>query len=245
MKHLVKISVFCLIGLLVIAIARYAYVKTQYPKLLTRIEQKRTILARKYQSAQSAAEKERIVSQAREYLHNILSNEVLPAWYCTPWAFNGNAKFPLEGRIACGAFVENVLRHCGFVLDRRLSAQPSEYIIKNLVGNKRDMRRFSNVSIDRFMAEVGQMGEGVYIIGLDSHVGFLYKLNGKYRFVHSHGYLFVLSEFPSISPTIRRSRYRVVGKLFDRLMIEKWLFGKRFYLKYDYFRNKKAKMHNR
>jgi hypothetical protein len=80
------------------------------------------------------------------------------------------------------------------------------------------------------------MGEGIYLVGLDSHVGFLYIREGSYKFVHSHGCLFVISEFPSLSSTLRMSRYRVVGKLFNNRLIEQWLNGEKIVLKYDYFR---------
>ena len=95
--------------------------------------------------------------------------------------------------------------------------------------------RFSNVPIASFNNEVQNLGDGIYIVGLDSHVGFLYVLKGKYRFVHSHGYLFVLSEIPSLSPILRMSKYRVVGKLFNNKMIEQWLNGKKILLKHNYF----------
>ena len=115
-----------------------------------------------------------------------------------------------------------------------MSAQPSEYIIKNFVKD-RDIERYSNISIKTFNKEIRSLGEGIYCIGLDSHVGFLYILDGKYRFVHSHGYLFVLSEIPSLSPILRMSKYRVVGKLFDDEMITRWLHGEKFPLKFNYF----------
>ena len=72
MKRFLKGTILCLIGFLIIAIARYAYIKTEYPKLLAKIEHKRSTFARKYQSAQSEKEKERIVLQTREYLHDVL-----------------------------------------------------------------------------------------------------------------------------------------------------------------------------
>jgi len=235
MKRFISILGFCLIGLFIIIGVRYTYIKVTYPKVLFSIEAKRLGFAKSYQLATSDIMKEKIISQTRQYLHEVLSQEIFPAWYGTPWSFYGNAEHPLEGCIACGAFVENALRNCGFIVDKKLSAQPSEYIIKNLIGCDNNIERFSNIHIDTFCKKVKQMGEGIFIVGLDNHVGFFYILKDKYRFIHSHGYLCVLPEFPAFSPILRRSKYRVVGKLFDRIMIEKWLLKRPFSLEHDYF----------
>jgi hypothetical protein len=42
----------------------------------------------------------------------------------------------------------------------------------------------------------------------------------------------------ALSPILRRSKYRVVGKLFDTNMIEYWLYGNNFPLKFNYFDSK-------
>ena len=237
MKRLPIILHFFLLGLFCVVAGRYAYIKIKYPILLENIELKRNALARSYHMAKTDQEEAKIIDQARHYIDKVLEKKVFPAWYGTPWSFNGNAEQPFQGTVACGAFVENVLKNLGFVMDSRLSVQPSEYIIENVCGSK-NILRFSNVSISSFNDAVRQMGEGVYIVGLDHHVGFLYRLDEKYRFVHAHGYLFVLAEIPALSPTLRRSRYRVVGKLFNDKMIKQWLNGEKFVLKHDYFYQK-------
>lgn len=238
LKRLPIILHFCLLGLFCFAAGRYAYIKIKYPILLENIELKRNALAKSYHLAKSDKEEEKIIDQARKYLDEVLTGKVFPAWYGTPWSFNGNAEQPFQGTVACGAFVENVLKNLGFAIDSRLSLQPSEYIIENMCG-KNKILRFSNVSIGSFNDEVREMGEGVYIVGLDRHVGFLYQLDGKYRFVHAHGYLAVIAEIPSLSPTLRMSRYRVVGKLFNDKMIRQWLNGQKILLEHDYFQQKR------
>ncbi len=238
MKRFLIILVLCLAVISIVLGGRWAYIKKSYPILLDAIESKRLEFVKSYELAKSDKEKEKVLDQARSYLNETLQKEIFPAWYGTPWSFYGNTKHPLRGSIACGAFVENVLRHAGFVIAGGMSAQPSENIIKNIC-DERKIERFSNVPMDSFNKKIKTMGEGIFIVGLDTHVGFLYVLGGKYRFVHSHGNLFVLSEIPSLSPTLRMSRYRVVGKLFtNKLCIEKWLYGKKIGLKYDYFRTK-------
>lgn len=222
----------CLMGILG---GRYAYIRATYPLILEKIELKRVAYSASYQLAKSRESKKEIIDQTRKYLNEVLPTDLFPAWYGTPWSFNGNAEHPLHGSIACGSFVENVLKNAGFGIDCRMSAQPSEYIIKNICAEN-DIRRFSNVPIKAFNHEVQKMGDGIYIVGLDRHVGFLYILKGKYRFVHAHGYLCVLSEIPSLSPILRMSKYRVVGKLFSNKMVEQWIDGKKIPLTYQYLK---------
>lgn len=214
---------------------RYSYVKRSYPEVLQHIESERKYFMKSYQSAKSTKEKNEILNQARRFLNGILPDKIFPAWYGTLWSFYGDTESPLKGSIACGSFVEKVLKHTGFQIDNRMSAQPSEYIIMNMVNDNR-IERFSNIPVERFNEAVEKKGEGIYIVGLDHHVGFLYIHRGKYRFVHSHGYLCVLPEVPSLSPTLRKSEYRVIGKLFDNEMIERWLSGENFPLRFDHFR---------
>jgi hypothetical protein len=237
-----KKRIFVLFGLFTLCIVgilggRYAYIRTKYPIILENNDLKRIEFSAAYKLSKTKEDKEIIIDQVRNYLNEILPANIFPAWYGTPWSFNGNAQYPLNGSIACGSFVENVLKNVGFQIDRRMSSQPSEYIIKNMC-DENDIARFSNASIKSFNNEIQNMGDGIYLVGLDNHVGFLYIRKGNYKFVHSHGYLFVLSEIPSLSPTLRMSKYRVVGKLFSNKMIEQWLYSKKIILRYDYFKKK-------
>jgi hypothetical protein len=227
---LIFLCFVCIIG------SRFLYVKIKYPTIVSDIEFNRIRLLNSYKSADSINDKKEVIDQAKTYLHEVLQNNIFPSWLGTPWSFYGDAEFPFQGSIACGSFVEKVLKHTGFRVDNRLSSQPSEYIIRNMISGD-NIKRFSNIPIHIFNDEINNLGEGIYIVGLDNHVGFLYLLEGKYRFIHSHGYLFVLSELPSLSPILRRSKYRVVGKLFDANMIEHWLYGKNFPLKFNYFKS--------
>ena len=226
-------SLILVIGLVLVA-GRYFYVKHQYPITLSTIENKRTVFATAYQEAVSQQQKSKIISQARIYLEKMMVADVFPAWYGNPWTFNGDASQPFEGTVACGSFVENTLVNTGFRLDQRLSAQPSETIIKNLLTSN-NVKRFSNVPMDDFIGSVKANGDGLYVVGLDTHVGYLNVANGEVDFIHSHGYLFVMSEAAKRSITLRNSKYKVIGKLFDDELVEKWLLNRKVPLKYNYF----------
>lgn len=212
--------------------------KYKYPETLEEIKNEKIKFIKSYNHASSTEEKENLYKEIQNYLHQVIPNKVLPAWYGTPWSFNGDAEYPLDGTIACGFFVVNVLRNCNFNINTKMAIQPSENIIKNLIPSKY-IKRFSNISIETLKSHIQKMGEGIYIIGLDTHVGFILNLNDKIRFTHARGYLFVLSEYPNISPTLLSSDYIVFGKLFEESMIEKWLLNQEFLINYDYFKKKK------
>lgn len=214
---------------------RFLFINADYPETLTDIKTKKKDFAMAYKTASRTEEKKMVISEAKTYLEDALVHTIFPAWYGNPWSFSGDSAHPFEGTIACGAFIENTLKNMGFRLHYRLSTQPSEYIIKNLSTTTK-IERFSQVPLDTFIGRIKELGEGVYIVGLDNHVGFLYNLNGKMRFVHSHGYLCVVAEIPSLSIPLKRSKYRVAGKLFDSAMVEKWLLNEPFPLMHDYFK---------
>jgi hypothetical protein len=67
-------------------------------------------------------------------------------------------------------------------------------------------------------------GPGIYVLGLDSHVGFLvHHKHGNIEMCHAsgvsrHGRVVCEQPLPAM-----HSEYRVIGKLFDDAMIEAWL----------------------
>ena len=56
------------------------------------------------------------------------------------------------------------------------------------VAEKKSIKRFSNASIEDFSASLQTQGPGVYIVGLDCHVGFVVNNGVTLRFVHSNYY---------------------------------------------------------
>ena len=65
-------------------------------------------------------------------------------------------------------------------------------------------------------------GEGLYIVGLDRHIGYIYYIGGKMTFVHANYYrpkIGVMSEpFIGRNP-LNDSKYRVVGKILDQELV--------------------------
>ncbi len=146
-------------------------------------------------------------------------------WLGTRWGLGApQTRIPGEGKINCGTFVGTVLRDAGFAVDvDKLQRQPSQLIIASFVGARRT-RKWSDASMDRFIAEVRAMGPGLYIIGLDFHVGFLVQTERDLRFIHASYVTKTVVDEPAASARpITESRYRVVGKLLDRSNVRDWL----------------------
>ncbi|MCO4746104.1 MAG: hypothetical protein KC912_15010 [Proteobacteria bacterium] len=126
--------------------------------------------------------------------------------------------------MACGYFVSTTLRHAGFQVERvRLAQQASEHIIQTFVAES-GIARFRDRPLADVLDHLESEGDGLYIVGLDYHVGYLRQEGSETRFCHSTylGDAEVLCEEAASSPALA-SRYRVVGKLLDDAMIDAWL----------------------
>ena len=193
----------------------------------------------RYEQCNSDSEKKEIVKKSSKYIFKILTDKIFPAWYGTSWDFNGVSREPGKGSIACGSFVVFTLQDAGFEIPTRMYQQPSENIIKNLTPSSNIKRFSNNTPMDKIIRWIKSKGEGLFIVGLDIHVGFMIFNNNKITFCHSSYYNPLLQvvnqEITSKSP-LTDSKYRVIGKILTSQMIRKWLLGQTFGLKYDYFR---------
>ena len=202
-----------------------------YDDVRAKINNERISIWSRYQSATTAPEKEAILAQAHESFVRSVYDEILPYWYGTGWDFYGTTETPRHGKIACGYFVSTVLRDLGMKVQRaKLAQQASENIILSLTTNNH-IRRFRQVPIDRFIEAVKTWGTGLYVVGLDVHVGFILNVDGDVYFIHS-SYVdpySVVKERGVESRVLTGSNYRVLGKLSEHNdLILKWLRGDQF-----------------
>ena len=195
-------------------------------------------LKKSYLKTTSERDKKSIIKETQNFLFDILTEKILPPWLGTPWSFNGTTRTPGEGSIACGTFVVYILQDVGFKIPSKMARQPSENIIKNLIGTK-DIKRFVNAaSMEQVKNWIVESGEGLYIVGLDMHVGFMINKNNNITFFHSNYYnppLRVVNQDLMETSPLTDSKYRVLGKILDEKMTEKWVIGDSFPLTYDYF----------
>ena len=199
-----------------------------YDQLIGNIKLKRSEFKELYNNA-GVQHQDSILELAREYLFTTAVNELFPYWYGTQWDFNGTTRVPGEGSIACGYFVTNTLTDMGFNIPRIKWAQSaSEVFIKKLSVN---VKRFSNVPVSTVREYLLQSGKGLYLVGLDCHVGFIAVTDGGIRFIHSNYYhpeKGVMSEDIETENPFSDSRYRVTGKLLSDEMIINWLLEKHY-----------------
>jgi hypothetical protein len=172
--------------------------------------------------------KDSIVKYSQEFLR-IITNEMFAYWYYTPWDFNGITEVPRNGKIACGFFVTTILRDIGFNIPRIAWGQlASETMIKKL---NPKVKKFSNKRIEVVIDYFKSKQDGVYIVGLDTHVGFVFKEGSNIKFVHSNYYkpeIGVMAEDLKGNNPINDASYRVVGQIYHYEMALKWILGEKY-----------------
>ena len=155
-----------------------------------------------------------------------ITQKVFPYWYGTKWDFNGTTEMPQEGSIACGYFVTTTLRDMGVPINRVKMAQcASEEMIRELT-SKEYIHYISGVSLNEFEKKMTGYGNGLYIIGLDNHTGFIFINGEEHFFIHSTGWFpfKVVKDKISESSVLSNSKYRVVGKISDdEHFLKKWV----------------------
>lgn len=157
-----------------------------YQDVLTRLEQTRRSFAKRIAEVDTKEDEHRVLAQARVRLLDEIRTALLPAWSGTPWAMNGMATEPGETPIACGYFVATILRDAGVELHRIKFGQAAALRIQKATTPPGvDVHRFFSIPPAQLAKKIVALGEGVYIIGLDTHVGFVVVHDGEARFVHS------------------------------------------------------------
>jgi hypothetical protein len=194
-----------------------------YPAVVAAASREREELAALWQ-ASPPHEQERVLDRASDALARLLAERILPAWNGTPWSFAGTAVGPGARPVACGYFVATALEHAGLRVERRrLAQQAAEHIVLSLVPADR-VARFRRAPLDHFLTTVVGGGDGVYVVGLDRHVGFLVVDRGDAFFHHSSREAGAVVREPAIlSRALATSSYRVVGKLSGRTLARTWL----------------------
>lgn len=200
-----------------------------YAVTVEEIQLHRYKLAKQYSLARTEAERKQIIGSARALLELTMPS-LMRCWLGTPWDFNGTASKPGGGKVACGYFVSTIMRDTGFAVHRiRLAQQPSQNIILTFVPRHK-LQINVGVNYSEYMNLVRKKPYGIYIIGLDKHVGFLVHNQDGLQFIHSGGLLRrVVDETETDAYSIEKSNYRVIGNLTgnDELII-KWLIKEPF-----------------
>ena len=207
-----------------------------YKEKLNHLEKARKSLAVKYASA-NQTEKKQLILEARKVLTNMLVGEVFTAWYRTRWDFNGVTQTPGQGEIACGYFVTTTLRDIGIKLNRVKWAQQASVKMIRKFCPQESIKVIYNKPIKESSDYLKAQGEGVYLVGLDRHVGYVIVEKSrdtdelKMAFVHADYYdraRGVTSEVIEGNNPLNDSKYRMVGKLFSEAHVIAWLQEKHY-----------------
>ncbi|MDP4624135.1 MAG: hypothetical protein NWT08_03240 [Akkermansiaceae bacterium] len=205
----------------------------RYETLISEMQRWQTDLAEDYRQAKSADEKAAVERDARLILELMLP-EMMCCWLGTTYDFNGTAEKPGEGKLACGYFVSTVLRDAGFRVNRyKLAQQPSENILRTFLPADSCQLRVGK-DYDEYADWVEKKEPGIYLVGLDTHVGFIVNRVDGMRFFHSSaaGKVGVVNESREKAHALQYSNWRLLGGLtLEPDVIRTWLKGEKIAVK--------------
>ncbi|GAL87491.1 hypothetical protein CHU_3455 [Sporocytophaga myxococcoides] len=202
--------------------------KERYETVKTNVQSQRQKYKVVYQAATLTGKKV-VLSEAGKYLHKSLTDTIFSYWYGTKWDFNGYSDKPGEGIIACGYFVSTTLKHCGFNLNRYKLAQEYSLEIVKRISSGDSVLTYRGINAQQFLQKTkGKIQDGLYVIGLDNHVGFLLYEGPEVYFIHSSYFdpVAVVREKASESKAFATSRTFVMCNISsNEKLIKKWILG--------------------
>ena len=204
-----------LILLLTITLTNYSVVKTT-------IEKERVSLNKTYNSNEN---KLATINAARIKLTEYLYTNIFTHWYTTKWSFEGHSVIPKQGTIACGYFVSTTLKDVGFNLNRYKSAQKNPEDEAKVIACGTSIEKLQNVTKQELKKYFLKQKDGIYFIGLDFHVGYIYKKNQEVYFIHSN-YIDnkgVMKETIENSKAIVSSKYFITNITHNDILVKKWI----------------------
>lgn len=216
--------------------AKRKYDPVAFERTLAGIERKRKQLWRRYRSARGEQKRRAIRAEARRYVLTAIDKEIFGPWMGTPWSMGRNSTSLRPHQkgmtVGCSYFVTSVLLNAGLRLSNRYTyAQaPALHIQRSLAPKRKQLHRYLSIPTTDLEKRVAKLGDGLYLIGLYNHIGFVVVKGKKVRFVHSSvttgG---VVDERLATAAAVRASRrsgYFVTPLFQDRRLIEHWLRGR-------------------
>jgi len=200
---------------------------------VARIEARRRSLSARYQAA-PARTRPAILREARGFVVAAIIDDLFPAWMGTPWGLGAqsDASRPHQpGKVVgCSYFVTAVLQNAGLELEsrRRFAQAPSLWIERALLPYGGKVHRFGSLPAAELRRRIAALGDGLFVIGLDYHVGFLVVSGAEVRMVHASFFppQAVVSEPVEASAAIDGSRpkgYWVSPLFRDDRLVDLWL----------------------
>ncbi len=162
-----------------------------FERTLTRIAATRGALARRYAAAPDEPARARIRAEARGWLLAAIDGELFPPWLGTRWGLgrNSTATRPHQAgmTVGCSYFVTSILQNAGFVLDNRyhFAQAPALDIQRSLAPAAGAIARFLSIPAETLGGKIAALGDGLYLIGLSNHVGWVVVRGDEVRLVHA------------------------------------------------------------
>jgi hypothetical protein len=206
-----------------------AEVDTTYAQICRNLVRQKNKLAKSYENATTNTQKQAVLAKARELLAVTLSDSIFICWYGTEWDFNGTTTCPRSGNIACGYFITTILKQSGFNISRTyLAQQASSVMIKAFCPDEK-IKTITNHQTQKLFAYMKTKSDGIFIVGLDNHTGFIVKKGDVIDFVDADYQVDkVVREPLEKSNIIKNNGFFMVGDLsHSDATIVKWLKGEK------------------
>jgi hypothetical protein len=200
--------------LAVVLFATAPFDASGYDKALVALEAKRVALGQRFGDSQRrAAPAPRSARKRGSWSSARSPTPPFPAWMGTPWGLgpSSTASRPHEpGKVVgCSYFVTGVLQNAGLRLSSRgrFAQAPSLLMQQALTSDPAALHRYGNLEAAELRKRLLALGDGLYIVGLNIHTGFLLVRAGEVRVIHA-SYAPPNQVVESRSSTPRSSRCR-------------------------------------
>jgi hypothetical protein len=163
----------------------------RWDRAVADLADRRAALSRRFARAGDDAERADVLADASATLFATVTDDLMPPWLGTPWGLgkNSTARRPHEPdmTVGCSYFVTSILQGAGVVLDNRyrFAQAPALDIQRSLIGTTGKVHRFTSIPPADLAERIAALGDGLYLIGLDVHVGFVVVRGQNVRFVHA------------------------------------------------------------
>jgi hypothetical protein len=205
-----------------------------YMTVLAQITGRRADLGARYAAARGPRARAAIRAEARHFVVETLVSQVFPAWMGMPSGGGPQATASLPHQpgmyISCSYFLTAALQNAGLVLESRarFAQAPAAWIERALLPPGGQIHRYGNLSPEDLERRLVDLGEGLYVVGLNIHVGFIVVRDGHARFVHSSytppGTVVDEPVVSSLAIALSQSKGYWISPLFkDDRIVDMWL----------------------
>jgi hypothetical protein len=210
------------------------YDAARYRTVLDQVQARRTELGARYAAARGGRARAAIREEARRFVVDTLVTQVFPAWMGMPSGGGPQATASLPHEpgmyISCSYFLTAALQNAGVVLESRarFAQAPAAWIERALLPPGGQIHRFGNLSGGELEQRMVALGDGLYVVGLNIHVGFIVVRERHAWFVHSSytppGTVVNEPVVESMAIALSRRKGYWVSPLFqDDRIVELWL----------------------